>query len=677
MYEGYHRIVRATFGDAAERILSDPDWPSLGASLAAAEVFGTRPDTVLLSAYAGITDPTAAAIRAQVEQAGSIFAPPVTREELAAAAAAAAASAAVPPAAAAVPPQAFVPQAPPSVQPSPVQPPPAAAGSQTAAQEDRYEQYRQVAQAVFGPRAEAVVGDPAWSALGATLARVERAGYDPVTVLGGALNQGQPSANVRSVAALMTWRINQAVPNRPAAEAAPAAPPAAPAAAAPAAAAARSAAVPPQASVPQAPPPVQPPAAAGSQTAAQEDRYEQYRQVAQAVFGPRAEAVVGDPAWSALGATLARVERAGYDPVTVLGRAVDQGPPTANVRSVPALMAWRINQALPNRPTEAAPAAAAPAAAAARSAAARPERVTPRDDGVPRWQDRPHGAVPNADLQRRTAEARAEATRAAVNARGARESATIALEVARSRRGPGVTAVEVRYETVRTQAAAIDGLAALDREYHQVRQTGGFGDQPPETLRGRLADAEAQLRERRWLGLLPAVRGSERRELQQEVNQLSDYMEKTGARLAELDSRRAELERAAGPVATRESAYRDWLVMDRELPQMVDTARRSDIEDAHQRHTDADRLTRWAEDRAEEYDRLETEAGTRRGLPPERGTAEEQERTTAASDVASAAATVAVAAAAVASASAGRAAEASVPVPGIEAEAETGQGLSR
>ncbi|MER6365850.1 hypothetical protein [Kitasatospora sp. NPDC001527] len=414
------------------------------------------------------------------------------------------------------------------------------------------------------------------------------------------------------------------------------------------------------------------------------EQYEQYEQVVRAVFGTRADGVLADPAWAALGATLARVERAGYDPVSALGRALDQGPPTSSVRSVPALMTWRINQELPPRTTAettpstvATPAADVAAVVSAAAAAAARERVTPRDDGVPRWQNRPHGAVPEADLQRRTAEARAEATRAAVVARSARESATVALEVARSRRGPGVTAVQERYETVRTRAAAIDGLAALDQEYRQVRQTGGFGDQTPDVLRGRLAVAEARLRERAWFGLVPAVRGEARRELQERVTQLSDYIENTGPRLAELDSRRIELERAAGPGATRESAYRDWLVMDRELPQMLDTARASDVQDAHKKHGEADRLTQWAEDRAEEYDQLETEAGTRRGLSPERGKAEDEERTTAASDVVATAATVAVAAAAVASVAAGRAAEASIPEPSTGAEVEAGQGISR
>ncbi|MFD8705883.1 hypothetical protein ACFV1W_25310 [Kitasatospora sp. NPDC059648] len=442
-----------------------------------------------------------------------------------------------------------------------------------------------------------------------------------------------------------------------------------------------------------------------------DDPYEQYHQVVRAVLGPRTEQVLRDKAWAALGATLSRVERAGYDPVTVLGRAVEQGS-MVNARSAAQLLTWRINRELPRPerapgaaapggaaaaatvPTQARPAGAgatSPSAAAATSppppttAAATPAGATRTGepvisvpgDGVPGWRERPLGAMGDADLQTRLSTVRAEATQAAVVARHARESATTAMEVARSRRGPAHTAVAERHAELSARVQAIDALARLDAEYRQVRQVGGFGNQTPDELRARLAVGEARLKERAFFGLVHAVRGADRRELTERVTALRDYIENTGPRLAELDAQRAGLERAAGLGATREAAYREWLVTDRELPQQLDAARASDIEAAHQAHREADRLSAWAQERGEEHDQLQTEAATRRGLPTERAEAEQGERTEAAAALVAAAAVATAAAAAAGAVVVGEVVESVVEeVVEAVAEVETSRGRS-
>jgi len=361
-----------------------------------------------------------------------------------------------------------------------------------------------------------------------------------------------------------------------------------------------------------------------------DDRYEQYEEVVRRVLGARADQAISSPAWSALGATLSRVERAGYDTFGVLGRAYNDGAGVRNARDVSALLTWTINREIP-RPDPAAPPTAPEES---RTAAVPPARAAapapPAADGIPAWQDRPFGTMADAALQAGIAEVRAEATRAAVVARESRDSATTALEVARSQRGPAATALDERHGQLTERVQAMDALARLDREYREVRDAGGFGDQAADVLRARLAVAEARYNERTMFGLLNAVRGEARAELADRIAQLSNYIEDTGPRLAELDSRRAPLERAAGPANTRGAAYSEWQVMDRQLGQLRTAARDSDVADAYQRHREADRLTSWAQDRGERHDQMVTEAATRTSLPPERVSTERHQRAEAA-----------------------------------------------
>ncbi|MEU7095936.1 hypothetical protein [Kitasatospora aureofaciens] len=387
-----------------------------------------------------------------------------------------------------------------------------------------------------------------------------------------------------------------------------------------------------------------------------EDRYEQYHEVVRRVFGPRADLVTGDPAWPALGATLARVERAGHDPVTVLGRTVEQTRITPAVRSVPALLAWRINQELPADPTAPRPQTFDPESV---RTPVRPDPVREAaEDGIPPWRERPHGTVPDAELQSRLADVRSAAIQAGRDASRATEQATTAMEVARSRRGPVVTALTERHAALSARAAAVDELQALDREYRDVRQVGGLGDRTPDQLQDQLAALEARLKERAVLGLLHAVRGQERRELVAEAGALRDYIDHTAPRLAELDSRRAVLEAAAGPEATRAAAYSEWLVMDRTLPQMLDTARDSDVAAAERERYRAERLEERAGALAEEYDQLATEDATRTALPRGRAEQEEAGRTSLIEEVATLAVVTVAASAAAGAAAAAAAAEA-------------------
>ncbi|MFF2751152.1 hypothetical protein ACFVVA_37150 [Kitasatospora sp. NPDC058048] len=387
-----------------------------------------------------------------------------------------------------------------------------------------------------------------------------------------------------------------------------------------------------------------------------EDRYEQYHEVVRRVAGPRAAVLIGDPAWPALGATLARVERAGHDPVTVLGRAVEQSRITPAVRSVPALLAWRINQDIPADPATARPQTFDPESV---RTPVRPDPVREADEsGIPPWLERPHGTVPDAELQSRLADVRSAAIQAGRDASRATEQATTAMEVARSRRGPVVTALTERYAALSTRAGAVEELQALDREYREVRQVGGLGDRTPDQLQAQLAAVEGRLRDRAMFGLLHAVRGQERRELVAEAGVLRDYIDNTAPRLAELDSRRAELGAAAGPEATRAAAYSEWLVMDRTLPQMLDTARDSDVAAAERERYRAERLEERAGALAEEYDQLATEDASRTVLPRGRAEAEEAGRTSLIEEVATLAVVTVVASAAAGAAAAAAAAEA-------------------
>ncbi|MFE7665600.1 hypothetical protein [Streptomyces celluloflavus] len=355
--------------------------------------------------------------------------------------------------------------------------------------------------------------------------------------------------------------------------------------------------------------------------------YAPYEEVARRVLGPRAPEVLNDAAWPALGATLSAAARGGNDPVTALASAWDQGI-NGDVRSVPALLSWRIRTELEARNAWPAAAAGRPVPATFNSAA-RPPRPEPRLTAVPSWQERPLGAVPSTQLAAEVVASRAEAVRAAVVARATREAATTASEVARSRRGPAVTALTARHNELGERVAAMDALAELDSEYRRVRDINGLGQQGEDVLRARLAVSERRLAERRWMGLAPAVRGQARQDLQDRTNQLRTYLEATGPRLTELDARRADLERRAGAERTRPAAYREWLETDRNIGVLTDTARRSDIAAADRTSGEATRLEGWAADRALRADALVTESATRASLPTERAQAENTARNAA------------------------------------------------
>lgn len=367
-----------------------------------------------------------------------------------------------------------------------------------------------------------------------------------------------------------------------------------------------------------------------------------YTNAVRSVMGDQADEVLGDPAWPALAAALRRAERAGRDAEETLSEAHQAGY-RGEIRSVPALLSWRITNAV----REAAATAdrgrttTPPGSSASATTSAAAGRSPSPTDTVPSWRLRPLGTLTDDSLATQADTLRTEGTRAAMLARQASESAVTAMEVARSRRGPAHTAVTTRHAELGDRAAAMNELLELDQQYRRLYESGGFGGQPVDVLRASLAVSQARLAERTWWGLRPAVTGDARTELVGRVAALTDYLDNTAPRLAELDARRIELERAAGPGHSRQAAYDEWQHMDRQLSELLETARCNDIADAERAMQEAERLQAWAADRAERYDEVITEQATRASFTPEQADTEKAERAAATQEAAQTASEVA------------------------------------
>ncbi len=114
-----------------------------------------------------------------------------------------------------------------------------------------------------------------------------------------------------------------------------------------------------------------------------------------------------------------------------------------------------------------------------------------------------------------------------------------------------------------------------------------------------------------------------------EVAALREQLHTANRRLVELDIRRENLERLAGPAAARAGAVQQWQTIAQTLPQVLESARTSDLQDAALAAASARGLQQRADEQRALVGALTNEQRIRAGLPPETALSEAVDRATA------------------------------------------------
>ncbi|GAA2627815.1 hypothetical protein GCM10010411_76280 [Actinomadura fulvescens] len=472
-----------------------------------------------------------------------------------------------------------------------------------AERDSRYDRYNELIRSVFGHRADSVLADSAWPALGATLARAEHEGLPVETVLRDAVSQLMDLESARSVPALVTWRIWEDL-----------------AATHTWSRHSRAERLHNQSPGHSVPPPDAPPSEAPRSRERSNGRF---IEAVRDVLGAHAEKVLADEQrWPRLVATLQRAERDGLPARQALQQAADQLERLDRATSVTALVNWRISKNLDNRersqgdPPGTRAASRRDGASKGTSPAAE-SSPTGDETGKP-WFLREFGDLTDRELAERIPQSQTDGIAYSRLARQAKESAEADMQAALARNGPGVRAVTAHHETLNARAEAIGQLTALNSSYRDLLDE-------ERAAREEIRGIQAKLGQRKFG--LPMFRGHARQRLLARVSDLENTIEQIPGRLVALDARRSALEEAAGPEHRREATYREWLTTEAEWPRPLETARLSDIADANQAREIADQLQHRAEEHSQTHEQLLAEVGLRQTMPAKQAAVEAAERT--------------------------------------------------
>jgi len=321
-----------------------------------------------------------------------------------------------------------------------------------------------------------------------------------------------------------------------------------------------------------------------------------------------ADQVLADASYGALEQALTDAAEAGLDPAEVLERVAAERA-VDDAESLARVLAWRVDretQAEAEEPSaavedqadaDAYAEADADAAAVAATTTAAEEADEPREVR-PGWRERPHGALTDAELDHAHAAAAAAAEQAAAAAERAGVQAQVQQETAEAGTGSAATAVQAQADALQQRAEAVRALADIAPAYEQA------GTQMIE-LRARLAEVESGM---------DARRRGQRERAAAEAAGLRGQLETVHRTLIELDIKRDELDRLAGPERTRVGAVEQWQAMAPTLPQTLERARTSDLQDADLASTNARTLQQRADEAAAQVGALSTEQAIRAGL---------------------------------------------------------------
>jgi len=326
--------------------------------------------------------------------------------------------------------------------------------------------------------------------------------------------------------------------------------------------------------------------------------------------------VLADEAYSVLDQALEAAADAGLDPAAVLGRAAASGR-FGDAESLPVVLGWRVDRAVEEAAAvEEAQAVedrsvpdAEAAVPAAEQAAQAPESVTVS----PGWAERPHGALTDAELRRAHANRTASLREITAIAEQAEQRAQAQYTAIEAGAGTGVQAVHAHAQALQQRAQAVQELAELAPVYEQA------GAHIIE-LRSQLAEVESTMDGRR--------RGPRERAAA-EAAALRQQLEDATRRVVELDVQRDQLDQLAGPEATRAGAVQQWETLSQTLPQMLERAATSDLQDAARSASTAQDLRQRAAQISTAAGELATEIQVRAGLNDDQALSETVERATA------------------------------------------------
>ncbi|MBO8194254.1 relaxase domain-containing protein [Streptomyces oryzae] len=232
---------------------------------------------------------------------------------------------------------------------------------------------------------------------------------------------------------------------------------------------------------------------------------------------------------------------------------------------------------------------------------------------VPPWQERPHGRLTDAQLQ--------EAHRRALEAARAADSAADEQE-GRAQRLAAEAAPGGRIEQrIAAQAARIEAI-------HQWRTA----RQQAETTRRQAAENAAQRRESaarlaetQRLGL-PAVRGAERRALEEHLRRLDEQAARLAEELAQAEQHSGQAAVTAGEPGRHEQLLADWQEAGGDADAALTRARTSAGEDTQAATAEARRMRERSRQLRETAAAIRREVSVRATLPDDRRAAEQAAR---------------------------------------------------
>ncbi|MGI5353511.1 MobF family relaxase [Streptomyces sp. CA-250714] len=232
---------------------------------------------------------------------------------------------------------------------------------------------------------------------------------------------------------------------------------------------------------------------------------------------------------------------------------------------------------------------------------------------VPAWQERPHGRLTDAQL--REAHRRAlEAARAADSTAGEQEGRAQRLT---AEAVPGGR-IEQR---ISSQAARVEAI-------HQWRTA----KQQAETVRRQAGENSAQRRESaarlaatHRMGM-PAVRGAERRALEEHLRRLEEQAARLAEELAQAEQHRDQAAVTAGDPARQEQVLADWQEAGGDFDAVLARARTTAGEDAEAAAAEARRMRERSRQLRETAAALRREGSVRATLPDDRRAAEQAAR---------------------------------------------------
>ncbi|MFE9334955.1 MobF family relaxase [Streptomyces sp. NPDC006925] len=232
---------------------------------------------------------------------------------------------------------------------------------------------------------------------------------------------------------------------------------------------------------------------------------------------------------------------------------------------------------------------------------------------VPPWQERPHGRLTDTQLR--------EAHRRAIDAAGAADSSADEQQTRAQRLAAEAVPGGRIEQRVSAQAARVE---AITRWRDARRQAAATRTQAAENTAHRQETA-ARLAATQRMGL-PAVRGAERRALEEHLRRLEEQAARLAEDLARTERHRDQAAVTAGEPARHEQFLDDWQQAGGAFDAALARARTTAGEDARAAAAEAGRMRDRSRQLRETAAALRHEASVRATLPDDRRAAEQAAR---------------------------------------------------